>query len=434
MGLTKPKYSTETILKRIAYLSIRDKSKQFSSLMHHYNDESLKECFNQLDGKKAVGIDGIDKEHYGAELNNNIEDLLTRMKRMAYIPGDIRKVLIPKEGKPGATRPLGISNFEDKIVQKMTQKILDSIYEPLFFKSSYGFREGIGCHDAIRDLQNHLYRTEVQTVIDVDLANYFGSIDHKLLEQMLREKIKDEKFMRYIIRMFKAGMLTDGELVVSDQGVAQGSCSSPVLANIFAHYVIDEWIEEVVKPRCVGRVELFRYCDDAVICCQLATDAVRIKTALIKRLAKYKLKLNEEKTKMVDFRKITGKRASFDYLGFTFYLGQSKQGWIVPKLKTSGKRIRSKLNKISEWARKERNRLELKELWKTFCSKLRGHINYYGVSHNSGHVQKFIRQATRIMYKWLNRRSQMKSFNWSGFNKYMEEFPLPKVIVYHKLF
>ena len=302
---------------------------------------------------------------------------------MAYRPGPVRQVLIPKDGKPGATRPLGISNFEDKVVQKMTQRILDSIYEPLFLDCSYGFRDGIGCHDAVKDLLNHLFRNQVQTVIDIDLANYFGSVDHKILEQMLREKIKDEKFMRYIIRMFKAGVLTQGELSTSEHGVAQGSLCSPVLANIFAHYVIDQWVEKDVKPRCAGNVRLFRYCDDAVICCQSAKDAQRIKEALGKRLAKYKLKLNEEKTKMIDFRKQAVNKANFDFLGFTIFLGQSKKGLIIPKLKTSGKRMRAKLKRVNEWARKVRSILKLSEIWKLFTIKnARPHKLLWGLSQH----------------------------------------------------
>jgi RNA-directed DNA polymerase len=264
MGATEAQYSTETTLKRIAFLSEREPHKQFTSLMHHFNEGSLKECFNMLDGKKAIGVDGIDKMRYSMELDKNIKELIEKMKRMAYRPGPVRQTLIPKEGKAGATRPLGISNFEDKIVQKMTQRILESIYDPLFLDCSYGFRTGIGCHNAIRDLQQHLYRKQVKTVIDIDLENYFGSVDQGLLEGMLRKKIKDEKFMRYIIRMFKAGVLADGELTVSEEGVVQGSCSSPILSNIFAHYVIDEWFEKEVKPRCIGEVRLFRYCDDCV--------------------------------------------------------------------------------------------------------------------------------------------------------------------------
>jgi len=434
MGITKTQTMTETKLSRIAFLSGRDPHKQFSSLMHHFNVESLTECFNALNGKKAVGVDGISKAEYEMELGKNIRDLIERMKRMAYRPGPVRQTLIPKEGKPGATRPLGISNFEDKIVQKMTQRILDSIYEPLFLDCSYGFRPGIGCHDAIRDLRTHLFQNEVQCVIDLDLANYFGSIDHKVLEGMLREKIKDEKFMRYIIRMFKAGILTQGELQINEFGVMQGSVSSPILANVYAHYVIDEWIERDVKPRCAGKVQLFRYADDAVICCETENDAKRIMEVLGKRLAKYDLTLNEEKTKIVDFRKIAGKRAAFDFLGFTFYLGQSKMGRIIPKLKTIGKRMRSKLKAVNVWAKSVRNRLKLNEIWELFCLKIRGHINYYGVSFNSKRVEQFVQVATRILFKWLNRRSQRKSFNWDSFSKFMDKHPLPKVKVYHKLF
>jgi group II intron reverse transcriptase/maturase len=402
--------------------------------MHHFNEGTLKECSYMLDGRKAVGIDGISKSEYAKNLDGNIRNLVERMKRMAYRPAPVKQVQIPKEGKAGATRPLGISNFEDKIVQKMMQRVLESIYEPLFLKCSYGFRPGIGCHDAIRDLQSYLYKKKVETVIDIDLANYFGSIDVKLLEQMLRAKIKDEKLMRYIIRLFKAGVLTDGELTVSEEGVVQGSCASPILANIFAHYVIDKWVEEEVKPRCAGHVWLCRYCDDAVICCQYEKDANRIRVALGKRLARFKLKLNEEKTKLVDFRKIAGKRASFDFLGFTHYLGKARNGRIIPKLKTIGKRLNSKLKRVSEWACTIKDKIKLAEIWKLFCQKLQGHINYYAVSYNTGKVRIFIDKAIKIMFKWLNRRSQRNSFNWEQFRLFIKANPLPTVKVCHKLF
>ena len=435
MGTPETQIKTETKLKRITFLSERDKHKQFTSLMHHFNEQSLKECFYMLDGRKAVGIDGISKDEYAKNLDENIRDLVERMKRMAYRPGPIKQVLIPKEGRPGASRPLAISNFEDKIIQKMMQLVLESIYEPIFLNCSYGFRPGIGCHDAIVDLHQFLYRNQIETVIDIDLANYFGSIDVKLLEGMLREKIKDDKFMRYIIRMFKAGVLANGEIKVSEEGkVVQGSCCSPVLANIFAHYVIDEWVKKDVKSHCAGQIQLYRFADDAVICCQFEKDAKRIRVALGKRLAKYGLKLNEDKTKLVDFRKIAGKRASFDFLGFTHYLGWAKKGFIIPKLKTIGKRLRLKLRNVKEWARKVKDNVELADIWKVFCRKLQGHINYYAVSHNIRQVQTFINHATRILFKWLNRRSQWKSFNWEQFKLFIKANPLPRVKIHHKLF
>lgn len=434
MRTSESQINTATKLKRIAFLSKRDLHKQFTSLMHYFNEKSLKECFYMLDGRKAIGADGISKEEYAKELDGNIRNLVERMKTMSYRPGPVKQVQIPKEGKPGETRPLGISNFEDKIIQKMMKRVLDSIYEPLFLKCSYGFREGIGCHDAIRDLQHYLYSNQVETVIDIDLANYFGSIDRKLLEEMLRTKIKDEKLMRYIIRMFKAGVLADGELMVSEEGVVQGSNCSPILANIFAHYVIDEWVETIVKPRCVGQIWLCRFCDDAVICCQFEEDAMRVKEALGKRLTKYKLKLNVEKTRLVNFRKTAKKSASFDFLGFTHYLGQSRNGIIIPKLKTIGKRMRTKLKRVNEWARTIRNKVKLEKIWKLFCLKLQGHINYYAVSHNIRKVQAFMHKAKEILFKWLNRRSQRKSFNWKQFEIFIKANPLPIVKIKHKLF
>jgi RNA-directed DNA polymerase len=438
MGATETQSLTKTKLNRIALLSKGEPKRSFESLMHHFNEDSLKECFQELDGKKAVGTDGIDKETYEKDLDQNISNLIARMKAMAYRPGPVREVLIPKEGKPGATRPLGISGFEDKIVQKMMQQILESIYDPIFLECSYGFRPGKGCHDAIRDLQHYLYENETQTVIDIDLKNFFGTIDHKMLEDILKEKIKDTKFMRYINRMFKAGVLSEGDLKMSDEGVPQGSICSPVLANVFAHYAIDIWIEEMVKPHCRGRVRLFRYADDAIICCQYDWDAKRIREALAKRLEKYKLKLNEEKTKQIPFDKrlvAQGiEQGTFDFLGFTFYWGRAKSGRVIPKLKTKAKTMKTKLKKVKEWIKETKDRKPLKQIWKTFVAKLRGHINYYGVSHNAENVSKFINGAKRIVFKWLNRRSQRKSFTWKKYAKYIETHPLPVTKIVHRLF
>jgi RNA-directed DNA polymerase len=430
--------ATNTKLNRIAWLSKQDPRKEFECVMHLFNQESLIECFHELDKDKAVGVDGITKMEYGADLHSNIEKLITNMKNMAYRPGPVRERLIPKEGKPGATRPLGISNLEDKIVQRMTQKVLENIYEPLFLECSHGFRPRRGCHTAIKALMDHLYKNEIQTVIDIDLKNFFGTIDHELLENILKDKIKDPKFMRYINRMFKSGVLTEGELRMSDEGVPQGSICSPVLSNIFAHHAIDIWIEEMVKPACKGSVGLFRYADDAVICCQYESDAGRIRQTLGKRLDKFKLQLNEEKTKLVPFDKRLAsqgmKQGTFDFLGFTIYWGKAQSGRIIPKLKTKAKAMRAKLKGINEWAKQVRNKIPLKEIWQTFKAKLRGHVQYYGVSHNVEKVSTFLYRSTWIMFKWLNRRSQRKSFTWEKFQLFMTSDPLPRGKIVHPLF
>lgn len=430
--------ATTTKLNRIAWLSKQDSQKEFECLMHLFNQESLIECFHELDKNKAVGVDGITKMAYGANLYGNIEQLMIQMKKMAYRPSPVREVLIPKEGKPGATRPLGISNLEDKIVQKMIQKVLESIYEPLFLECSHGFRPGKSCHTAIKALLDHLYRNRIQTIIDIDLKNFFGTVDHQMLENILKEKIKDPKFMRYISRMFKSGVLAKGELTNSEEGVPQGSICSPIMANIFAHYALDVWIDKMVKPACKGTIELFRYADDAVICCQYAEDAQRIKNTLGKRLEKFRLQLNEEKTKLVSFNKEEENRGirqgTFDFLGFTFYWGNSKTGRIIPKLRTRTKTIRAKLKKVNEWAKQIRNKKPLKEIWRILKAKLRGHIQYYGVSHNAERVTQFLRGVTRAMFKWLNRRSQKKSYTWEGFSKYIARDPLPTTKIVHRMF
>ena len=283
-----------------------------------------------------------------------------------------------------------------------------------------------------------MYENNIQTVIDIDLKNYFGTIDHKTLEDILRQKIKDPIFMRYIIRMFKAGVLSNDDLRITDEGVPQGSICSPVLANIYAHYAIDTWVEKMVKPHCKGKVELFRYADDQIICCEYEKDAEKIRQVLPKRLEKFKLQLNEEKTKLVPFDKRKAglgiRQGTFDFLGFTFYWGKSQRGYTIPQLKTKAKAMRSKLNKMTKWIKEVRNQKPLKEIWKTFQAKIRGHIEYYNVSHNSREVGNFVHKATEIMFKWLNRRSQRNSFGWEKFYLFIKANPLPKVKIAYKLF
>jgi RNA-directed DNA polymerase len=434
---TEPRFSTATKLARISWLSARDPNRRFDALMHLVDRETLTACFHELDGKKAVGADKVTKEAYGERLEENIEGLLERMRRMAYRPRPMRRVLIPKEGKPGATRPIDIGNLEDKLVQKALAKVLEAIYEPLFRSCSYGFRPGRGCHDAIRDLYLHLYRRPVNAILDVDLANYFGSIRPQIVADILREKIGDERLVRYIMRMLKAGVLAGGELQVSEDGVPQGSPLSPVLANVVAHFVIDEWFERIVKAHCRGHVALFRYADDMVICCELAQDVDRIRQALRGRLERYGLAMNEEKTRTVPFSRSKasdGGAGTFDFLGFTFYLGKSKRGHYTPRLRTSRKRFTSKLKRVNTWMRDRRSLFKLVDLWRALRQKLAGHIAYFAVSFNLDRVGAFVHHATQIFFRWLNRRGGRRKTSWEKFQLLMQRFPLPQIRIRHHLY
>jgi group II intron reverse transcriptase/maturase len=426
-----------TKLQRIAWLSKKNKEIKFNNLIHLFSEEALTLCYHELKANKATGIDEVSKYDYGLNLNNNIQNLVTRLKNMAYRPSPVKEVKIPKDDGSGKFRKLGLSNFGDKIVQKMMQKVLESIYEPIFLSNSYGFRRNKSCHDAIKNLSSYLLKNETESIIDIDIANFFGSIDRKLLIEILQQRIADKKVISYLVRMFKAGILTNNELTISEEGVVQGSICSPIIANIFAHLVIDTWFNETVRKCCKGQIELFRYCDDLVICCRYKNDASRIKSALANRLNKYQLKLNEDKTKMVKFSKIAAvksKQDSFNFLGFTFYLGKSLKGKVIPKLKTCGIRLRSKIKRVNLWCKTIRNKYKLPIIWKSFCAKLRGHIQYYGVSFNSKAISRFRYLTVKILFKWLNRRSQKKSFEWIKFNKFMIKNSLPKAKIYHNLF
>ena len=268
--------------------------------MPHFNKESLTGCFHELNGKKAVGMDGTTKEKYGENLEENITALLGKMKTMSYRPQGVREVLIPKEGKSGATRPLGISAFEDKIVQLQMAKILEAIYEPIFKDCSYGFRPSRSCHTAISALFKHLGNKDNEIVIDVDLKNFFGLIQHNILLDFLRRKIKDERFIRYVARMLKSGIFRNNRFEVSDEGSPQGNIASPILSNIYAHYVLDTWMEDVVPKHTRQEVKSFRYADDQIICCRYRSDAVKVQRSLKLRLKKFGLELNAEKTKVVE--------------------------------------------------------------------------------------------------------------------------------------
>jgi len=436
MGTMKSKTDMQTKLNRIAILSGQNPKKEFKWLMPHFSKENLISCFNQLDGKKAVGADGKTKDDYAVELDRNIKRLISEMKNLSYRHKPIREVSISKGN--GKFRTLGISNLEDKIVQTMFSKVLEAIYEPIFCNCSYGARKSRSAHMAVKNALEHLNYNNVKEVIDLDLENFFGTIRHKDLLRMLELKIKDKTFLRYIARMLKAGTVSDNGKKRT-VGLVQGSIMSPILANIYAHYVIDLWFEKVVPKHISGRVRIHRFIDDTIVSVTDARDTKKIIRSLVKRLSKFGLKLNVDKTEIVKFnrhgRVTEGKQGSFDFLGFSFYIARAGKGYCAYiKIKTSKKTIRGKLANVKRWIKLNRSTGTLLVVWRKFCIKLQGHITYFGVTNNFESVANFIYQARRIFFKWINRRSQKRSLTWEQFSRFEEQFPKPKVRIYHHMY
>jgi group II intron reverse transcriptase/maturase len=400
--------------------------------MHHFSVENLRVCFESLDGQKALGVDGVSKEQYGQNLETKLQNLHRKLHQMSYRPQPVRQVEIPKED--GSLRPLGISCTEDKIVQEMTRRILEAIYEPVFIDTSYGFRPKRSCHDALRQLNNEVMSQPVNWIADIDLARFFDTIPHSAILNVLKLRIQDEKFLRLISRMLKAGVQTRGGIRFDELGTPQGSIVSPVVANVFLDYVLDQWFTQVVKDHCRGYCTIIRYADDAIALFEHEEDAHRFMRALPRRLAKFGLRLNENKTHLLACGKRharcclrTGQRPpTFDFLGLTHYWGYSRNGYVRLKRKTSKRRFRRALMELNRWLRQVHSGCKLPAIWQGVGQKLRGHFNYFGVTDNSQALYRFEREAHILLFKWLNRRSQRRSFTWDGFLRYLARYPLPR--------
>jgi RNA-directed DNA polymerase len=423
---------TTTGVERIAHRARQEPQTRYTSLMHHFTVDNLRACFESLDAKKAVGVDGVTKAMYGQDLEANLQDLHRRLHQMAYRPKPVRRVEIPKED--GSTRPLGISCVEDKIVQEMVRRLLEAIYEPVFIDTSYGFRPGRSCHDALRQLNHEVMSAPVNWLLDMDLAKFFDTMPHTEILAVLSERIADQKLLRLIARMRKAGVQTPGGVVADELGSPQGSIVSPVIANAFLDHVLDQWFVTVMRQHCRGYCALIRYADDALVVFEREDDARRVWRVLPLRLGKFGLRLNTEKTRLLACGKRQAWRAfrdgtrlpTFDYLGFTHYWGRSRTGKARLKRKTAKTRLRRALVEINHWLRQERNARKLPDLWQAVSRKMRGHFNYFGVTDNSPALYRFERVVQRLVLKWLNRRSQRRSFTWESFRRYAKRHPLPR--------
>jgi len=415
----------ETKLARIAELAKNNPKMKFTSLAHYLDFKWLRENHYELPSNKAKGINGTTKELYEENLEENIEDLVFRMKQKSYRPSPARRVYIPKQDK-GKKRPLGIPEHEDKIVQKGMAPILNAIYENDFLDCSFGFRPKRNCHDALKVLNVYIEKRYTNYIVDVDIKGFFDNVDHKWMMEFLKDRITDPSFLRLIARFLKAGYMEQAKYYKTESGTPQGGLISPILANVYLHYVLDLWFENHVKKRCKGQAYLVRYADDFVCCFQKQEDAKKFYQALKLRLKKFNLEIAEDKTKIIPFgRFVKGNSPTFDFLGFTHYCGKSKKGQFRVKRKTSKKKMYSKLKANKEWLKANRHR-NMEDIVNRLRRSLQGYYNYYCITDNITVVVKFHDEIIRQFFKWMNRRSQRKSFTWEKYELFLKKFPLPK--------
>jgi group II intron reverse transcriptase/maturase len=403
------------------------------NLAPYINVETLQNAHIEMDAKKARGIDKISKEDYAVNLGANLESLVDRMKKGSYRPEPSRRVYIPKEGSEKG-RPLGISCYEDKLVENVIAEILGMIYEPKFMDSSFGFRPGRNCHQAIREIIEMVQYRKVNYVVEADIKQFFDTVDHEWLIKFLEHDIADRRFMEIIKKFLNAGIMEEGKWLDSEKGVPQGNGASPILANVYLHYVLDLWFEVRVKRECKGYAYLIRYCDDFVCCFQNKWEAEKFYANLIERFAKFGLEVAPDKTKILEFGRFAkknrelrgeGKPETFDFLGFTFYCGtDSWKKFFRCRVKSSRRRMRRKIRDTKDWIKRNRT-LEVGILIKKLNQKLQGYYQYYAVTDNITEVKKYLNAVKWLLYKWLNRRSQRRSYTIDTFfNGLLKSNPL----------
>jgi group II intron reverse transcriptase/maturase len=417
---------------RIAELAQQAPQLGFTTLSHHLDRYWLYEAYLATRPDGAVGVDGQTGVDFAAHLPDNLQSLEDRAKSGTYRAPAVRRVRIPK-GTGTETRPLGIPTFEDKVLQRAVVMILQPIYEQDFLDCSYGFRPGRSAHQALQSLWDQTMAMGGGWVLEVDIRKFFDTLDHAQLRELLRQRVRDGVLVRLISKWLHAGVLEEGCLLYPEAGTPQGGVISPLLANVYLHYVLDVWFEQEVKPRLKGRAFLIRYADDFVIGFACEEDARKVQEVLPKRFGKYGLTLHPDKTRLVPFRRpntsspVTpgaGVPGSFDFLGFTHYWGRSRWGKPVIKRRTSRSRFSRALKKIADWCRRHRH-LPIREQQQTLGQKLRGHFAYYGITGNMEALQRYRYGVLRLWWKWLQRRTRGGRWLWSHFLAMLKRFPLP---------
>lgn len=435
--------TSATKLARVEVKSRQEPDMVFSNLGHIIDLDLLRECYRSLDGSKAVGIDGVDKDSYGEKLEENLSDLLGRVRKGSYKPKPSRTVEIPKTD--GTKRPLAIGCLEDKIVQEACKQILERIYEPIFLPLSFGFRPGSSPHKALVALDGHLKSPHNGAVIDLDLRKAFDMIPHSRLEEIIREKISDNRFMYLLLKLIRAEVVgADGQTRKNECGVPQGSILSPLLCNVFLHKVVDTWFRDINVLEFSGTASLTRYADDMVLTAKNLAAAQHLHGLLACRLNSFGMQLHEGKTRVILNGRAAAKASvlggpkvpGFSFLGFNHVWGLSrnrktgKEFWRV-KRRTCLKRYRGKLAIIYENLKRQRHN---KQIMFKMKRVLQGYLNYFAINDNMKRVVMFVREVTRMMFKWLNRRSQKRSWNWETFADVLRNMNFPQARLRHNLF
>lgn len=433
----RPGVQLSTKLKSLTLRARENPKYRFRALAYLLNEGFLKQCFKEVKKDKATGIDGVTYKDYEVRLEENIKDLVKRLKAGRYRPQPARRVYIPKPN--GDKRPLGIPTIEDKIVQMAIKKILEAIFENDFLDVSFGFRLNRSCHDALDKLDRLIMTKPVNYVVDMDIEKFFDNVNHDWLMKCLRERIVDKGFLRLIKRFLKAGVMEESKYIGSEAGVPQGGVISPMLANIYLHYVLDLWFERIVKKRTKGYVGMIRYADDFVVCFQVEREAKAFGDKLRQRIGRFGLSVAEDKSRIIGFGRYAWERArregkevaTFDFLGFTHYCDKTRTGKFKLGRKTASSRFRRGIKDIRDWIRGIRNRIKFREWWRMLAVRLEGHYRYYGIAGNMMALKKFFWLVVEMVYEWINRRSQKRSYNWEEFKRVLFKSPLPKPKIYH---
>lgn len=414
-----------TFLQGIAKKAKEEPGHRFGNLYELLNQSFLKECWREIKKNAAYGVDRVSAQEYEQNLDANVHDLVERLKGKRYRAKLVRRQYIPKED--GKLRPLGIPAVEDKLLQLAVMRILEAVYEQDFLRCSYGYRPNIGALDAVDKLTVKLQFGQYNFVVEADIKGFFDNIDHDWMIRMLKQRIEDGALLRLVGKWLKAGVLdTNGKVLHPATGTPQGGIISPILANVYLHYALDLWFHKVARKRCRGEACLIRYADDFVCAFQSEEEAERFHGELGQRLGKFGLELSAKKTRVIPFSQhhFPGKTC-FDFLGFEFRWGEDRKGKAHLMRRTSRRKLRESIKRFAQWC-KEVCRQGMEELFKVLNAKLRGYYNYYGVIGNSKSLGQFFTCAMRILFKWLNRRSQRRSYNWEGFRELLKHFEVEK--------